>query len=75
MPEDYKTASTYLKNLTNLLENDKVKPMKHRLMPGGLGDIGRGFEEMRQGRIRGEKLVYAVAGEAKNEVGRAKSEL
>ncbi len=35
-------------------------------MPGGLKNIGQGFEEMRQGRNRGEKLVYAVAGEATN---------
>ena len=32
-------------------------------MPGGLGDIGEGFEEIRAGRVRGEKLVYRVAGE------------
>lgn len=63
MPEDYKTASTYLKNLSHLLEEGKVVPVPHRLMSGGLGDIGKGFEEMRAGKVRGEKLVYRVAGD------------
>lgn len=63
MPEDYNSASTYLKNLTCLLEEGKVVPVPHRIMPGGLGDIGKGFEEIRAGRVRGEKLVYRVAGE------------
>lgn len=63
MSEDYKSASTYLKNLTRLLEEEKVVPVPHRLMPGGLGDIGKGFEEIRGRMVRGEKLVYRVAGE------------
>lgn len=37
--------------------------MPYRLMPGGLADIGKGFEEMRAGRVRGEKLVYRVGGD------------
>ncbi|MCJ1259092.1 hypothetical protein MMC24_006927 [Lignoscripta atroalba] len=61
-PEDYKTASTYMKKLPGLLKEGKVVPVRHRLMPGGLGDIGKGFEEMRAGRVRGEKLVYRVGG-------------
>lgn len=57
---DYKTASTYLKNLTGLLMDGKVVPVKHRLMPGGLANISQGFDEMRSGRVRGEKLVYKI---------------
>jgi len=60
VPLDYKTASTYLKNLTDLLENGKVVPVKHRLMPGGLANISQGFDEMRSGRVRSEKLVYKI---------------
>ena len=59
-PEDYKTATSYLQNLTNLLRDGRVKPVKHRLMPGGLENIKEGFEELRSGRVRGEKLVYKI---------------
>lgn len=61
MPEDYKFTLNYLQNLTRLLEERKVAPVPHRLTPEGLGDIGKGFEEMRAGRVLGEKLVYLVA--------------
>lgn len=44
-------------------------------MPGGLGNISEGFEELRQGRVRGEKLVYAVAGEDANGVDGKTSQL
>jgi len=61
-PQDYQDASKYLKSLTALLAEGKLQPVKHRLMAGGLGDNGKGFEEMRAGRVRGEKLVYPVRG-------------
>jgi len=51
-----------MKKLTGLLETGKVVPVTHRLMPGGLADIGKGFDEMKARRVRGEKLVYRVAG-------------
>ena len=52
-----------MKNLTHLLDEGKIVPVKHRLMQGGLGDIGRGFAGMKSGRVRGKKLVYQVASE------------
>ncbi|KAA6411320.1 MAG: hypothetical protein FRX48_04600 [Lasallia pustulata] len=63
-PSDYANASTYLKNLTALLKDGKVVPVPHRLMPGGLANVGKEFEEMRARKVRGEKLVYRVGGEA-----------
>jgi hypothetical protein len=51
-----------MKNLRVLLEQDKVVPVRSRLMPGGLASIGQGFDEMRAGKVRGEKLVYEVGG-------------
>ncbi|MCJ1239661.1 hypothetical protein MMC14_007659 [Varicellaria rhodocarpa] len=50
---DHHAASTYMKRLTRLLAEGKLQPISHRLMPGGLKDIGKGFEEMRQGRVKG----------------------
>jgi hypothetical protein len=60
VPDDYKIASTYLKNLTGFLRYGKVKPVNYRLLSGGLESISEGFEEMRNGRVRGEKLVCKV---------------
>ncbi|CZT48856.1 uncharacterized protein RSE6_09615 [Rhynchosporium secalis] len=63
IPEDYKSSSDYFQALTPLLREKKAVPVKHRLMKGGLGQISEGFEEMRSGKVRGEKLVYRVGGE------------
>ncbi|KAL8833883.1 MAG: hypothetical protein Q9170_004030 [Blastenia crenularia] len=60
VPADYETATHYLKSLPGLLLSGKVQPVKHRLMPGGLASINQGFDEMRSGRVRGQKLVYSV---------------
>ncbi|KAH7313139.1 chaperonin 10-like protein [Rhexocercosporidium sp. MPI-PUGE-AT-0058] len=62
-PEDYRSSTDYLQALTPLLREQKVVPVKHRLMSGGLESISLGFDEMRLGRVRGEKLVYRVGGE------------
>jgi hypothetical protein len=61
--EDYNAGSTYMKKLTKVLNEGKIVPVKHRVMQGGLGDIAQGFAEMKAGRVKGEKLVYRVAGE------------
>ena len=63
-PTDYAIASKNLKQLTGLLVSGKVKPVRHRLLEGGLETgIGKGFEEMKAGKVRGEKLVVCVGGE------------
>lgn len=61
--EDYKSSMDFLQALTRLLQEQKVVPVKHRLMNGGLENISRGFDEMRSGNVRGEKLVYRIGGE------------
>lgn len=63
-PTDYAIASKNPKQLTGLLESGKVRPVRHRLVEGGLETgIVNGFEEMQAGRVRGEKLVVRVGGE------------
>ena len=38
--------------------------MRHRLIDGGLEKgVAKGFEEMKAGKVRGEKLVVCVGGE------------
>jgi hypothetical protein len=61
--EDYNAGSTHMKKLTKLLDEGKIVPVKNRVMQGSLGDIAQGFVEMKAGRVRGEKLVYYVAGD------------
>ena len=54
-------ASKNLKQLTALLESGKVRTVRHRLVEGGLEKgLLKGFEEMKAGRVRGEKLVVCV---------------
>ncbi|KAL3428072.1 zinc-binding dehydrogenase [Phlyctema vagabunda] len=63
VPEDYTASQKCLHDLTALLEEERVVPVRHRLMSGGLAEISDGFEEMRKGLVRGEKLVYRIGGE------------
>ena len=60
-PADYETATAYIRRLPELLSSGVLKPVPHRLMPGGLKKIGEGFAELKAGRVKGEKLVYRVA--------------
>lgn len=63
-PTDYALSSQNLKQLTPLLESGKVRPVRHRRVEGGLEKgLLAGFEEMKAGRVRGEKLVVRVGGE------------
>ena len=64
-PGDHSIASKNLKQLTKLLGDGSVTCVRHRLVGGGLEHgIGKGFEEMKAGRVRGEKLVVRVGGES-----------
>ena len=62
VPADYEVGTAYLRRLPELLRSGAFQPVPHRLMEGGLGEIGQGFAELRAGRVKGEKLVYRVAG-------------
>ena len=63
-PTDHAVASKNLKRLTGLLESGEVRCVRHRLVDGGLErGIAKGFEEMKAGKVRGEKLVVRVGGE------------
>ncbi len=63
-PTDYAIASKNLKQLSGFLESGKVRTVRHRLLEGGLEmGIVMGFEEMKAGKVRGEKLVVEVGGE------------
>lgn len=53
-----------MKQLTELLESGKIRPVRHRLVSGGLEKgIAKGFEEMKAQKVRGEKVVVCVGGD------------
>ena len=63
-PTDFAIASKNVKQLTTLLKSGKVRAVRHRLVEGGLEKgLLKGFEEMKAGSVRGEKLVIRVGGE------------
>ncbi|BFZ65349.1 Zinc-binding oxidoreductase alcohol dehydrogenase [Saitoella coloradoensis] len=59
-PEDRRVAEQFYEKLPEWIQSDKVKPNRTRIVEGGLNGILRGFEEMKNGKVRGEKLVYVI---------------
>jgi hypothetical protein len=42
------------------IEEGKIKPNKSKVIPGGLDAVAQGFQEYRDGKISGYKLVYEL---------------
>lgn len=42
------------------IEEGKIKPNKPKVIPGGLDAVAQGFQEYRDGKISGYKLVYEL---------------
>ncbi|ODQ54598.1 GroES-like protein [Saitoella complicata NRRL Y-17804] len=59
-PEDRRVAEQLYEELPEWIQSGKVKPNTTRIVEGGLDGILRGFEEMKSGKVRGEKLVYVI---------------
>ncbi|KAH7095090.1 hypothetical protein FB567DRAFT_485510 [Paraphoma chrysanthemicola] len=58
--EDYLFASNFFAICEELLAAGKLKPHPIAHRPNGLDGILDGLDELREGRVRGEKLVYSV---------------
>jgi len=58
--EDYLYASKFFDICEVLLAEGKLKPHPSARRPNGLDGILDGFQELREGRVSGEKLVYSV---------------
>jgi len=58
--EDYLYASKFFDICEVLLAEGKLKPHPSARRPNGLDGIVDGFNELREGRVSGEKLVYSV---------------
>lgn len=56
----YEFAVDWFRAAENLLDRGVLLPHLVRVLPGGLDAVVGGIEELKLGRVRGEKLVYNV---------------
>ncbi len=59
--EKFESAVRFAGVVEGLLEKEKIMMHPTDLREGGLEGILQGLEEMKEGRVRGKKLVYQVA--------------
>ncbi|KAF9693654.1 hypothetical protein EKO04_008400 [Ascochyta lentis] len=57
--DDHKLASELFENLPTWLEDGTIKPNEAKVLKG-LEKVPEGFQEYRDGRISGYKIVYAI---------------
>ncbi|KAM0343273.1 hypothetical protein ACHAPU_008723 [Fusarium lateritium] len=58
--EDHKLGIEFNEKLPGWIEEGKIKPNKPKVLPGGLDGVVKGFQEHRDGKISGYKLVYEL---------------
>ena len=59
--EDFEFSVMFWKLAGKLLEQGKLKVHPPSLRPNGLRGVLEGLQEMREGKVSGEKLVYKIA--------------
>jgi aspyridone synthetase trans-acting enoyl reductase len=60
-PQDVEFEIRWFKRMQELLDANYIKPHPVRVLPGGLAAVVDGIEELRLGKVSGEKLVVRVA--------------
>ena len=63
VPEDYELAKRFAILVEDLLEKRMIKTHPATVRDGGLEAISSGMQDIRDGKISGEKLVYIIADE------------
>ena len=63
VPEDYDLAKRFAVLAEDLLERKLIRPHPASVRDGGLEAIPTGIEDLREGRVSGEKLVYVLGDE------------
>ena len=58
--EDFDFLVGFSSLTEKLLEEGKIKTHPHRVNEGGLGGVLEGLQELREGKVSGEKLVYRL---------------
>lgn len=61
VPGDREWAEGWYRKVEELVERGLVRPHPARKMEGGLRGVMGGVDELRNGRVRGEKLVYRIS--------------
>ncbi|KZV78383.1 NAD(P)-binding protein [Exidia glandulosa HHB12029] len=59
IPEHYEIGKKIVKVISQLLEEGKITPVPVRVV-GGLESIAGAFEEMRLGKVSGERIVFKI---------------
>ncbi|KAH7267441.1 chaperonin 10-like protein [Fusarium redolens] len=58
--DDHKLRAEFNEKLPVWIEEGKIKPNKPKVIPGGLDAVVQGFQEYRDDKISGYKLVYEL---------------
>jgi hypothetical protein len=61
MPEDFEYTKKFMAMTEGLLKEGKLKAHKQTVGKDGLEGVLKGMEDMKNGKVSGEKLVYRVA--------------
>lgn len=61
VPEDFQFAKEFFRITENLLTNGKLKTHPEKVGPKGLEGALQGLEDMKNGKVSANKLVYLVA--------------
>lgn len=61
VPEDFEFAKKFIAITEKLLAEGKLKPHTVKLGKDGLEGVLKGLEDMKAGKVSGNKLVYLVA--------------
>jgi NADPH:quinone reductase-like Zn-dependent oxidoreductase len=63
VPEDFEFGKKWVSLVENLLAEGKIKPHRKDLRSGGLDGILQGCNDLKEGRVSGNKLVYRISEE------------
>ncbi|EMC98222.1 hypothetical protein BAUCODRAFT_66865 [Baudoinia panamericana UAMH 10762] len=61
VPEDFEFAKKFFDITEKLLAEGKLKTHEEQVGPHGLQGVLEGFQQMKEGKVSGRKLVYRVA--------------
>lgn len=59
--EDHELAAGFFEELPAWLQEGKIRPNNVKVFDGGLDDVPKGFQEHRDGKVSGYKIVYKLA--------------
>ncbi|THU80851.1 GroES-like protein [Dendrothele bispora CBS 962.96] len=66
MPQHFELGKRFASLLTRLLDEGKLKTVPVKLVPNGLeADVGYWIEYQKEGKVRGEKIVYRIGSDVK----------